>query len=86
VPPTNEKQRKNHTGRNQAAKAHANGIKKARDYVAKSLKGVRASTFWPYCGRFLLLNPYFFVLPQMDPKFLRNLRFSKKHNKKSKKE
>jgi len=45
VPPTNEKQRKNHTGRNQAAKAHANGIKKARDYVAKSLKGVRASTF-----------------------------------------
>lgn len=33
-------QRKNHTGRNMTIKAHANGIKKAKDYSAKSLKGV----------------------------------------------
>ena len=32
--------RKNHTGRNATVKAHANGIKKARRYPAKSLKGV----------------------------------------------
>eukprot|EP00596_Hydrurales_sp_CCMP1899_P007884 CAMPEP_0119038092 /NCGR_PEP_ID=MMETSP1177-20130426/6796_1 /TAXON_ID=2985 /ORGANISM="Ochromonas sp, Strain CCMP1899" /LENGTH=46 /DNA_ID= /DNA_START= /DNA_END= /DNA_ORIENTATION= len=42
-------------------KAHANGIKKAKDYFSKTLKG-------------------------MDPKFLRNLRMSKKHNKKAKKD
>jgi len=53
--------RKNHTGRNATVKAHANGIKKVRDYPSKPLKG-------------------------MDPKFLRNLRFSKKGNKKTKKE
>jgi large subunit ribosomal protein L29e len=47
--------KKNHTGRNATIKAHKNGIKKPRDNVHKSLKG-------------------------MDPKFLRNLRFSKKHN------
>eukprot|EP00981_Chlorochromonas_danica_P003719 scaffold686_cov177-Ochromonas_danica.AAC.3 len=52
--------RKNHTARNQTNKAHRNGIKKARDYPAKSLKGV-------------------------DPKFLRNMRFAKKHNKKANK-
>lgn len=33
-------QRKNHTARNQSNKAHRNGIKKARDYTAKSQKGV----------------------------------------------
>lgn len=52
---------KNHTGRNATVKAHANGIKKARNYVAQPLKG-------------------------MDPKFLRNLRFAKRHNKKKKDE
>jgi hypothetical protein len=31
---------KNHTARNQSSKAHRNGIKKARDYPAKSQKGV----------------------------------------------
>ena len=33
-------QQKNHTARNQSSKAHRNGIKKARDYPAKSQKGV----------------------------------------------
>eukprot|EP01039_Chlorochromonas_danica_P012725 gene12725-14640_t len=32
--------RKNHTARNQSCKAHRNGIKKARDYPAKSQKGM----------------------------------------------
>ncbi|EWM29317.1 ribosomal protein l29 [Nannochloropsis gaditana] len=47
---------KNHTNRNQSFKAHRNGIKKPKNYVSKSLKG-------------------------MDPKYLRNQRFAKKHNK-----
>ena len=72
-------------------KAHANGIKKARDYSAKSLKGVSSAN----CSARLLnpsvtlenSNPLMsFILSQMDPKFLRNLRMSKKHNKKAKKD
>ncbi|TFJ88286.1 hypothetical protein NSK_000635 [Nannochloropsis salina CCMP1776] len=47
---------KNHTNRNQSFKAHRNGIKKPKNHVSKSLKG-------------------------MDPKYLRNQRFAKKHNK-----
>ena len=50
-------QQKNHTGRNYTVRTHANGIKKARNFVSVSLKG-------------------------MDPKFLKNLRYSKKHNRK----
>lgn len=38
-------QRKNHTGRNSTVKAHVNGIKKAKDYASKSLKGV-SRTSW----------------------------------------
>jgi large subunit ribosomal protein L29e len=58
-PPNHPKhpQSKNHTNRNQSYKAHRNGIKKPKNYVHKSLKG-------------------------MDPKYLRNARFAKKHNKK----
>ena len=48
--------RKNHTGRNATVKAHANGIKKAKRYPAKSLKGVgwfihhiASSEWWPEC-------------------------------------
>lgn len=33
-------QSKNHTGRNATHKAHANGIKKAKNYPGMSLKGV----------------------------------------------
>jgi len=33
-------QSKNHTNRNQSFKAHRNGIKKPKNYVSKSLKGV----------------------------------------------
>lgn len=35
-------QSKNHTNRNQSFKAHRNGIKKPKNYVSKSLKGVSA--------------------------------------------
>jgi large subunit ribosomal protein L29e len=74
--------RKNHTARNQTAKAHKNGIKKPLDHKYKSLKGVRSP-----CACLLLLllaprrgAPLTHPSSQMDPKFLRNLRFAKKHN------
>lgn len=72
-------------------KAHANGIKKARDYSAKSLKGVSDAKFPArFSNPSVTLensNPLMScILSQMDPKFLRNLRMSKKHNKKAKKD
>lgn len=39
IPP--HQQSKNHTNRNQSYKAHRNGIKKPKNMVHKSLKGVR---------------------------------------------
>lgn len=39
--PLHQQQSKNHTNRNQSFKAHRNGIKKPKNYVHKSLKGVR---------------------------------------------
>jgi len=40
-------QSKNHTNRNQSFKAHRNGIKKPKNYVSKSLKGVGLSLLLP---------------------------------------
>ena len=44
IPPSflTPSQSKNHTNRNQSFKAHRNGIKKPKNYVSKSLKGVSA--------------------------------------------
>ncbi|XP_072866218.1 large ribosomal subunit protein eL29 isoform X1 [Chlorocebus sabaeus] len=63
---------KNHTTHNQSRKWHRNGIKKPRSQRYESLKGVSA-----------LNQPgSVFSWFQVDPKFLRNMRFAKKHNKK----
>jgi large subunit ribosomal protein L29e len=40
-------QSKNHTNRNQSFKAHRNGIKKPKNHVSKSLKGVGLSLLLP---------------------------------------
>ena len=58
---------KHHTARNQSIKNHKNGIKKPQRQRARCMKGVRV------CGRR--------THQQVDPKFLRNLRYAKKHNK-----
>ena len=125
---TTAPQSKNHTNRNQSFKAHRNGIKKPKNYVHKSLKGVsccwtwlglcglvicHAVDFltprWLWClgscmygllirlcapgdglqcfdddGLMLLPHTSIHILTrtQMDPKYLRNARFAKKHNKK----
>lgn len=49
--PSISSQSKNHTNRNQSFKAHRNGIKKPKNYVSKSLKGVSAGPFLiiPFC-------------------------------------
>ncbi|RWW72073.1 hypothetical protein BHE74_00020148 [Ensete ventricosum] len=61
---------KNHTAHNQSYKAHKNGIKKPRKHRHTSTKGVLI---------FLDLLPSGNL---MDPKFLRNQRYARKHNSK----
>ncbi|KAF7146436.1 hypothetical protein RHSIM_Rhsim04G0233800 [Rhododendron simsii] len=66
---------KNHTAHNQSHKAHQNGIKKPRKHRHASTKGV-----------YFLYTYYTYIYmynPRMDPKFLRNQRYARKHNKKS---
>ncbi|KAM0880278.1 hypothetical protein ACQ4PT_033662 [Festuca glaucescens] len=66
---------KNHTAHNQSYKAHRNGIKKPKRQRQASTKGdlrfLSKLTVWVQTVRRF-----------MDPKFLRNLRYSRKHNKK----
>ncbi|GJM88339.1 hypothetical protein PR202_ga04390 [Eleusine coracana subsp. coracana] len=73
---------KNHTAHNQSYKAHKNGIKKPKRNRQTSTKGVYALSFSQQNPQIHFLN---ISLPAhiMDPKFLRNLRYSRKHNKKS---
>ncbi len=59
-----------------ATKNHRNGIKKPKQHRYPSLKGVRNS-----CINFLLYLERMLCILQVDPKFLRNMRFAKKHNK-----
>uniref|UniRef100_A0A8D2Q6C8 60S ribosomal protein L29 n=1 Tax=Varanus komodoensis TaxID=61221 RepID=A0A8D2Q6C8_VARKO len=71
---------KNHTTHNQSRKWHRNGIKKPRSHRYESLKGFIKL-------KQLLSKALFGSRPclqtrQVDPKFLRNMRFAKKHNKK----
>ncbi|RWV94182.1 hypothetical protein GW17_00043304 [Ensete ventricosum] len=60
---------KNHTAHNQSYKAHKNGIKKPRKHRHTSTKGVP-----------LLI---YLIQSRMDPKFLRNQRYARKHDKKN---
>ena len=59
-------------------KAHRNGIKKPKSHRYPSLKGVCVKRLLYMVGQY---SGYRLWL-QVDPKFLRNLRFAKKHNKK----
>ncbi|CAD6238707.1 unnamed protein product [Miscanthus lutarioriparius] len=82
---------KNHTAHNQSYKAHKNGIKKPKRHRQTSTKG-NTTILLPifhlhqqlemhigFCSSTDQLSTYL----QMDPKFLRNLRYSRKGNKKS---
>ncbi|TVU04335.1 hypothetical protein EJB05_50101, partial [Eragrostis curvula] len=76
---------KNHTAHNQSYKAHKNGIKKPKRHRQTSTKGVSVRADPSSDSRCAIL---FLLTPigrsgRMDPKFLRNLRYSRKHNKKS---
>ncbi|GJN32062.1 hypothetical protein PR202_gb20535 [Eleusine coracana subsp. coracana] len=74
---------KNHTAHNQSYKAHKNGIKKPKRNRQTSTKGV---SFLHRIGLARSVpgsNQSGWSNPFMDPKFLRNLRYSRKHNKKS---
>lgn len=84
----------NHTAHNQSYKNHRNGIKKPfalKKGQRRALKGVSRAPpslarppaccahpcpCWEQWSRLLTARR----APQMDPKFLRNLRFAKKHN------
>jgi large subunit ribosomal protein L29e len=68
---------KNHTARNQTFKAHRNGLKKPKKMRYKSQKGV-SGLF--YCTPFVVA----LRCEKVDPKFLRNQRFAKKHDKQRK--
>ncbi|KAI2659519.1 60S ribosomal protein L29 [Labeo rohita] len=81
---------KNHTTHNQSRKWHRNGIKKPRTNRYESLKGVRDVFILQSFAAVSLLHlnicnavkhKLFWPLA-VDPKFLRNMRFAKKHNKK----
>ena len=90
-----------HTARNQTFKAHRNGIKKPKRQRYRSTKGVRyrAKLLRTCAPRTLPLEPL--VVPscicarltchscacvaQMDPRFVRNAKYAKKHNKTTKK-
>lgn len=81
---------KNHTARNQTYKAHRNGIKKVRRQRFRSLKGVRSAEGATRGGAGRSCRPPLVLSrtchrprPQVDPKFLRNQRYAKKHNKKT---
>ena len=81
---------KNHTAHNQSYKAHKNGIKKPRRHRHTSTKGVITSSPTPFPQSFEfdldfwlnLFSLILFVEMQMDPKFLRNQRYARKHNNK----
>ena len=60
-----------------AFKNHRNGIKKPKRYRYPSLKGVSVCK---KLHRFICLILYASSF-QVDPKFLRNMRFAKKHNR-----
>ena len=90
-----------HTARNQTVKAHRNGIKKPKRQRYRSTKGVRAPMlslarclvdaspppdaqfvwFLSRAGSLLASVPSL----QMDPRFVRNAKYAKKHNKNQKK-
>ncbi len=84
---------KNHTAHNQSYKAHRNGIKKPKQNKHSSRKGVslerpafaqpRPLSCTPSLTPplFLSLSLSLSLSPQMDPKFLRNQRYAKHHNK-----
>ncbi|TXG63316.1 hypothetical protein EZV62_010310 [Acer yangbiense] len=63
---------KNHTAHNQSHKAHRNGIKKPKRHRHTSTKGYENVEF------FIII-----IIMQMDPKFLRNQRYARKHNNQS---
>ncbi|KAG5132752.1 hypothetical protein JHK82_023940 [Glycine max] len=73
---------KNHTAHNQSYKAHKNGIKKPKRHRHTSTKGVVSlSLFYVFGFSFTLIHMLIYF--RMDPKFLRNQRYARKHNKKS---
>jgi large subunit ribosomal protein L29e len=73
---------KNHSTHNQGRKNHRNGIKKPPRHKYHSLKGVLffflvcVFSISPFGSAFLPSTAI-----QVDPKFLRNQRFAKKHNR-----
>ena len=72
---------KNHTNRNQSFKAHANGIKKMPNFRFRSTKGVSCLCGPVECCMCVFTN----LLTtgtrcQMDPKFVRNMKYAKKYN------
>jgi large subunit ribosomal protein L29e len=79
---------KNHTAHNQSYKAHKNGIKKPRKHRHISTKGVLFFFFfWVVIIHLFnhVIEEKKFVFElwvQMDPKFLRNQRYARKHNNK----
>ena len=60
------------------------GIKKAPKQRYSSTKGVRAKAGQPRCEppRLICLHLLTVPPPQMEPKFLRNAKFARKHNAK----
>ncbi|MQM03548.1 hypothetical protein Taro_036332, partial [Colocasia esculenta] len=75
---------KNHTAHNQSYKAHKNGIKKPRKHRHTSTKGLSLACSGPggvgYGSGF---GNGVSALTSMDPKFLRNQRYARKHNNKT---
>lgn len=59
-----------------AFKNHRNGIKKPKRYRYPSLKGVSVHNIRDQQALLIVCVPF-----QVDPKFLRNMRFAKKHNR-----
>ncbi|KAH9611295.1 hypothetical protein KSS87_023657 [Heliosperma pusillum] len=76
---------KNHTAHNQSYKNHKNGIKKPRKHRHHSTKGTS------YDWSLAVVLPALYGIDdqsyvnqlQMDPKFLRNQRYARKHNNKT---
>ena len=74
----------NHTAHNQSYKNHRNGIKKPMRLgkgQRRPIKGVLHHFLVTSCSCAVMTSSIArFMEPQMDPKFLRNLRFAKKWN------